>query len=83
MFFGGGIYYSMLIKEIVEKKNLKFDDNYNDLILCERKNIQYGLLIKSGKTNKIFKSATELVNQGYGDCEVVEISEEQIENIFK
>ena len=53
------------------------------MILCERKNIQYGLLIKSGKTNKIFESATELVNQGYGDCEVVEISEEQIENIFK
>lgn len=73
----------MLIKEIVEKKSLNFGDKYNDLILCERKNIQYGLLIKSGKTNKIIESATELVNQGYGDCEVIEMSEDQLENIFK
>lgn len=43
---------------------------------------KYGILINSGKTNKIVESAKELVEQGYGDCEVIDRIEEKIKNIF-
>lgn len=78
----------MLIKDFTdEKKVLLYLSNqkyvYNDIILCEHNSTKYGVLINSGKTNKIVESATELVEQGYGDCEVVDRIEEKIKNIFK
>lgn len=78
----------MLIKDFTDKnKVLLYLSNqeyvYNDIILCEHNSTKYGVLINSGKTNKIVESATELVEQGYGDCEVVDRIEEKIKNIFK
>ena len=78
----------MLIKDFTdEKKVLLYLSNqeyvYNDIILCEHNSKKYGILINSGKTNKSVESATELVEQGYGDCEVVDRIEEKIKNIFK
>lgn len=77
----------MLIKDFKdEKKVLLYLSNqeyvYNDIILCEHNSKKYGILINSGKTNKIVESAKELVEQGYGDCEVIDRVEEKIKNIF-
>ena len=77
----------MLIKDFAdEKKVLLYLSNqeyvYNDIILCEHNGKKYGILINSGKTNKIVESAKELAEQGYGDCEVVDRIEEKIKNIF-
>lgn len=78
----------MLIKDFAdEKKVLLYLSNqeyvYNDIILCEHNGKKYGILINSGKTDKIVESAKELVEQGYGDCEVMDCIEEKIKNIFK
>ena len=78
----------MLIKDLTnEKRVLLYLSNqeyvYNDLILCEYNNKKYGILINSGDKNKITESANDLVQQGYGECEVVDYIEEKIKNIFK
>lgn len=77
----------MLIKDLTNEKKLssylsRKDHIYNDVIICEYNNKNFGILINSGKTNKIVESATELVSQGYGGCKVIDSIEEKIKDIF-